>query len=56
VEGQGENLCVCVCVRVRWCVSLICETNDGGNDAQDALKCMSLSAKEPLIVGLFCRK
>jgi len=28
----------------------------GGEDAQDALSCRSLSAKEPLIIGLFCRK
>jgi len=27
-----------------------------GEDEKDALKCRSLSAKEPLIVGLFCRK
>jgi len=25
-----------------------------GEDAEDALICRSLSAKEPLIVGLFC--
>jgi len=27
----------------------------GAEDAWDALRCRSLSAKEPLIVGLFCR-
>ena len=26
----------------------------GGEDAEDALNCRSLSAKEPLITGLFC--
>ena len=28
----------------------------GGEDAYDALKCRSLSAKTPLITGLFCGK
>ena len=28
----------------------------GGEDQQDALSCRSLSAKQPLIIGLFCRK
>jgi len=28
----------------------------GGTDAQDAVRGRSLSAKEPLIIGLFCRK
>ena len=28
----------------------------GSEDAQDALSCMSLFAKEPLIIGLFCGK
>ena len=28
----------------------------GGTDAQDAVRCRSLSAKEPLIIELFCRK
>jgi len=28
----------------------------GGEDAQDALCCRSLSAKEPRIIGLFCGK
>jgi len=28
----------------------------GGKSASDALSCMSLSAKEPLIIGLFYRK
>jgi len=27
-----------------------------GEDAQDAFSCKSLSAKEPLIIGLFCGK
>jgi len=29
---------------------------EGGVDAWNAWSCMSLSAKEPLIIGLFCRK
>ena len=28
----------------------------GGEDAEDALSCRSLFAKEPLIIGLFCGK
>jgi len=28
----------------------------GGEDPQDALSCRSFSAKEPLIIGLFCGK
>jgi len=28
----------------------------GGEDPQDALSCRSFYAKEPLIIGLFCRK
>ena len=28
----------------------------GGEDPRDALNCRSFSAKEPLIVGLFCGK
>ena len=28
----------------------------GGEDPWDALRCRSLSAKEPLIIGLFCQK
>jgi len=28
----------------------------GGEDSWDALSCRSFSAKEPLIVGLFCGK
>jgi len=46
-----------VIVRVRCESCHICmhETQDG-EDAQDALSCRTLSAKEPLIVGLFCGK
>jgi len=29
---------------------------ESGEDAEDALSCRSLSAKEPLIIGLFCGK
>jgi len=28
----------------------------GGEDVLDALSCKSLFAKEPVIIGLFCRK
>jgi len=28
----------------------------GGEDAEDALSCRSLSAKEPLNIGVFCGK
>ena len=35
--------------------SLPCTLQDGG-DAYNALRCRSLSAKEPLIIGLFCDK
>jgi len=33
---------------------LFVESIQGGEDPYDALSCMSFSAKEPLILGLFC--
>ena len=41
---------LCVRVRERLCIS------QGGKDPQDAFNCRSLLAKEPWIIGLFCRK
>ena len=63
VEKEGERLqggensvlqCVVVCCNV--CVAVESERLQGGEDPWDALSCRSFFAKEPLIVGLFCRK
>jgi len=35
---------------------IIQNTTQGGEDPSDALSCRSFSTKEPLIIGLFCRK
>jgi len=54
--------CVCVCVCICVCTSIINPHKrhdsciQGGKDAEDAISCRSLSAKEPLIMGLFCGK
>ena len=53
-----ENVCTytqeCTCI-----YNTPCQTSlqlHGGEDPQDALSCRSLSAQEPSIIGLFCRK
>ena len=42
---------MCVCVYIYIYIYI-----QGCEDAKVALICRSLSAKEPLIIGLFCRK
>ena len=53
--GVSFDLCVCTYVYTYSHQDTRVRTQ-GGDDAQDALICRSLSAKEPLIIGLFCRK
>ena len=64
--------CVAVCCSVLQHVAVCCSViessytydfmpplgymRQGGEDAEDAWNCRSLSAKEPLILGLFCGK
>ena len=49
-------ICVCAeCVCVARCTSAT-EPLQGGENSQDTLICMSFSAKEPLIIELFCGK
>jgi len=61
------HMCICVCVYMcknEWvvCLSmnvgLVHESMSGlcDTDGWDALRCRSFLAKEPLIIGLFCRK
>ena len=63
---------ICTYMYVHICSTLsslhsyeYCDTSQGlldwsaaqcGKDSQDALSCRSFFAKEPLIIGLFCRK
>ena len=61
VEQTVENFCVHYEPRQQMHQKNIrkssCYLNvQGGEDALDALSCRSLFAKEPRIVGLFCRK
>jgi len=45
-----QQVCACAHVYLPHCVAAV----QGGEDAWDALNCRSLSAKEPIILGLFC--
>ena len=55
-EGKSErekNIKHINVSRIRTCAPYILP---GTGDAYDALSCRSFSAKEPLIIGLFCGK
>jgi len=47
---------VCVCLLSTTSAYDISEAIQGGIETFDFLSCRSLSAKEPLIIGLFCEK
>jgi len=53
-ERDRERECVCVCVLKGSLKDLCIQVSEGVSAS--VLSCRSLSAKEPLIIGLFCVK
>ena len=56
-----EFICLCkrqkfTCVHYHGEQFVILRSLQGGEDSQDVLSCRLFSAKEPLIIGLFCGK